>query len=602
MKIYRLSFGRGNVFFMSIPLLAIAVVFLVYWLPTFKEAIALRYYESRVGPVLERGMAIKNYLKSLDASLRSGSTDTLREMIPEGLKALPAYAERSRPRQDLPSIEVLIWEPQTAGGRSDPWKNLAANWAKGSQVSRSSLKMLHLNMISDTICEPEIRILVEGIDAAGKRRQDTIYARLRVDFSGPLPVISDMSTHRAQSLLPGGTPLFIDEARNLDLNFQPPEVALRGDLKYAIYSTMWGGVAVGDFDADGWEDVYLVGSKRNTSRLFRNLKGHFKDITEKAGVADREDWGMAAAIGDVDHDLDLDIVVTHGFSPPTLFRNRGDATFTSESFPLLEGSREEGATTPTFADVDNDRDLDLYIAYYGPVSEHVPDTIFIGLNGVQDRLYINDGTGHFTEEAQRRGLTESRWTFQGAFADFDEDGDVDLYQVNDFGRKALYINDGTGHFIDRTTNTGAEAFGFGMSGCWGDYDADGKLDLYVSGIASGVQWFAEEPDVLRFYLLNAKRSRYLSPEQISRITQDLQPYLGSGETFFDSLPSARRRYFQGNTLLHWDKDKFVDVSAETGTYYGEWSWGSGFVDFQNDGLADIFATNGFITGKQTDDL
>jgi len=603
MAIANSRWTRGrNVFYVAGPLTLIAAVSVFYWLPVIKERIALRYYESKVDPVLQRGMAIKNYLKTLDASLRAGLGNTLIEMAPEGLKPLPACAEQLNQYSDLPNVGVFKWQASTPDGRSDPWKNLAAHWGKNSRVERSAVKMLHLNMLDDSACEPDIRILVEGTDSDGKRRQDTLYARLRVDFSGALPVVTDMESYRAQSILPTTAPDFTDEAKPLGLNYQPPNVEMRDDLKYAIYNTMGGGIAVGDLDHDGWEDVYSVGSQPNTSRLFKNIKGRFEDITKKSGITDSESWGMGAAMGDVDGDDDLDIVVTHGFSPPTLFRNRGDATFAPEAFPRLPGSKEEGAATPTFTDVDRDGDLDLYVAYYGPVSTQVPDTIFLGLNGLQDRLYINDGAGRFTEEAQRRGLGETRWTFQGAFADFDEDGDVDLYQVNDFGRNTLYVNDGTGQFTDRTDGSGAEAFGFGMSGFWGDYDADGKLDLYISGIASGVQWFAEEPDVLKFYLLNAKRSQYLPAAQIELITRDLQPYVGPGESFFDSLPEARRRYFQGNILLHREGDRFVDVSKETGTFYGEWSWGSGFVDFQNDGLPDVFATNGFITGQKSDDL
>jgi hypothetical protein len=593
---------RRNLLYLAGSLALIALVFGYYVIPVISESLALKYYESKVDPILQRGMAIKNYLRTLETSLRASSGNTLAEMTPERLKALPACAEELSPYSDLPNVEILKWRAPTNDAKSDPWKNLAAHWASGSHVERSAVKMLHLNMAEDGTCEPDVRILVEGTDSNGKHRQDTFYARLRVNFAGPLPVVSDMSSFHGQSLLLTGVPTFTDEAKSYGLNYQPPETVLRDDLKYAVYNTMGGGVAVGDFNRDGWEDVYLVGSQPNTSRLFKNVKGSFEDITEKAGVANLERWAIGAAVGDVDRDGDLDIVVTHGFSPPTLFRNQGDATFVAKPFSQVPNLKDEGAATPTFADVDRDGDVDLFVAYYGPISTQVPDTIFMGLNGLQDRLYINDGTGHFTEEAQRRGLEESRWTFQSTFADFDEDGDDDLYQVNDFGRNTLYVNDGTGHFTDRTIGSGTEAFGFGMSGCWGDYDADGKLDLYISGIASGVQWFAEEPDVLRFYLLNAKRSQYLAPAQIELISRDLEPYLGPGQSFFETLPEARRRYFQGNILLHREGDGFVDVSKETGTYYAEWSWGSGFVDFQNDGLPDVFATNGFITGKKADDL
>ena len=560
------------------------------------EPIALRRYESRFSTLRERGTAINNYLMSFEATLKSGSSDSIAQMAPDAVRSLTACEEQPVSWANVPRVHIYPWEPPTGDARGNPWKNLAAHWSTGSQISRSSLTLLGLNMINKTNCEPEIRVIVEGKDSEGRFRQDALYARLRVDFSGALPVIRDVIEFSAHSLLPTVDLLFADEAVDRGLDFQRPEVALRSDLKFAVFTAVGGGMAVGDIDGDNWEDVFLVGSKPNTSRLFRNVEGYFLDITAHAGVADPEDNAMAAAMGDVDGDRDLDLVVTHAFAPPILYRNRGNATFAMERFPPLPGSKEEGATTPTFADVDNDGDLDLYIAYHAPASDHVPETLFIGLNGVQDRLYINDGTGHFREEAQIRGLKESRWSLQGVFADFDEDGDVDLYQVNDFGRNTLYLNDGTGHFEDGTLEwPGIEAFGFGMSGSWGDYDADGDLDLYVSGVASGIAWFVEEPDVRRFFLLNAKRSQYLSPGQVERIKQDLMPFTDGNLTDF---PMA----FKGNHLLRREPNRFVDVGPQTGTNYALWSWGAGFIDFQNDGLADIYSTNGFITGQKADDL
>ena len=564
----------------------------------------MKSYESRVNSVIEQGTAIKNYLGSLEQALQEGDTSTIALMAPEVLRFLPPCSEQVQRRSDLPGVEIIHWKLISEVDRGNPWQNLANHWGKGSEISRSSFSMIHLNKIDKQTCEPEIRISVEGIDAERKHRQDVIYIRLKVDFSQSITVVRDVISYTAHSLIRTGDVLFTEESVNRGLVFHPPEVEFRDDLKFSVFPAISGGVVVADLDGDGWEDVYLIGNKPNTSRLFQNVDGQFfKDVTKQSGLANLQDFAMSAVVGDVDSDLDLDIVVTHGFAPATLFRNQGDATFTNEPFAPISGQKEEGAVTPTLVDVDNDGDLDLYIAYYGPVSNYVPDTIFIGLNGVQDRLYINDGTGHFSEEARNRGLSESRWTFQGTFADLDEDGDVDLYQVNDFGRNTHYLNDGLGHFEDCTHNwLGTEAFGFGMSGCWGDFNADGNLDLYISGVASGIQWFAEHTDVIRFYLLNAKRSQYLPSAQVKRITQDLEPYMISAGDLLDSLPAIRQRYFKGNVLLRRNGNRFDNVSQQSGTEYAQWSWGSGFVDFQNDGLADIYATNGFITGDKSDDL
>lgn len=564
----------------------------------------LKSYESRTNLVMKQGTAIKNYLKSLEHALREGDASTITLMAPEALRSLPPCAEQGQHRSDLLGVEIVRWKPMLEFARGNPWQNLANHWGKGSELSRSSLSMIHLNKSDKQTCEPEIRISVEGIDSEGSHRQDVIHIRLKVDFSQSVAIVRDVINYTAYSLIRAGDVLFTEEAVNRGLVFRPPKTEFRDDLKFSVFTAMGGGVVIADLDRDGWEDVYLIGNKPNTSRLFQNVEGQlFKDITSQSGLANPQDSAMSAVVGDVDNDLDLDIVVTHGFAPPTLFRNQGDAIFIGEPFQPISGQKDEGATTPTLADVDNDGDLDLYIAYYGPVSDYVPDTIFIGLNGIQDRLYINDGTGYFTEEGQNRGLSESRWTFQGAFADVDDDGDVDLYQINDFGRNTLYLNDGAGHFEDCTRDwLGTEAFGFGMSGSWGDFNADGNLDLYISGVASGIQWFAEQTDVMRFYLLNAKRSQYLPPAQVKRITQDLEPYMISESDLLDSFPAMRQRYFKGNVLLRRNDDQFDNISQQSGTEYAQWSWGSGFVDFQNDGFVDIYATNGFITGEKSDDL
>ena len=568
------------------------------------EPLLLNSYESRVESVLAQGSMIQNYLKSLDHALQEGDAKTIVLMAPAALRPFLPCQEQVEYRPDLRGVEIVRWKSNSEFDRGNPWRNFANHWQNEAQVSRSLLKMIHLNKIDKHTCEPEIRISVEGIDSDGQHRQDVSYVRLRVDFSGPTSVVRDIIDYTAYSLIRTEDTLFKDESADRGLVFHPPEVPFQDNLKFSIFTAMGGGIAVADIDADGWEDVYLIGSHPNTSRLFKNMGGTcFEDITARSGLANSQNFAMAATVGDVDGDADVDIVVTHGFAPPTLFRNQGNAIFMGEPFPPMDGHTEEGATTPTFADVDNDGDLDLYIAYYGPVSDQVPDTIFIGLNGLQDRLYINDGTGHFSEEASRRGLSESRWTFQGAFADIDEDGDVDLYQINDFGRNTLYLNDGTGHFKDCTRDwLGTEAFGFGMSGSWGDLNADGTLDMYISGIASGIQWFAEQTDVMRFYLLNAKRSRYLPPAQVKRITEDLAPYMLSASDLLDALPAIRQRYFKGNVLLRRNGDQFDNISQQSGTEYAQWSWGSGFVDFQNDGFVDLYATNGFITGEKQDDL
>jgi len=177
---------------------------------------------------------------------------------------------------------------------------------------------------------------------------------------------------------------------------------------------------------------------------------------------------------------------------------------------------------------------------------------------------------------------------------------VDLYQVNDFGRNTLYENDGTGHFADRTRDwPGAEAFGFGMSAAWGDYDTDGDLDLYVAGLASGVQWYAHDPAVIKYYAASLKAGNHLDDDALEAVLDDVKPYAGR---FGTKGRRVRMGPFQGNFLLRREAARYEDVSEQSDNYFAQWGWAAGFVDFQNDGRPDLHAMTGFITSPLQDDL
>ncbi len=591
---------RGRLLLRVAAVVAVLIVAALLWGERLLVVTLQRYYGGKVDVVLARGTAVKNYLKTVDTTLRSGGAPALLAIAPGKLRPLPACEETALPRDDLPGIGLSRWS--SGADACDPWKNLAAHWSGGETlVERSQFKMMHLGCRSADRCEPRVRLMVQGRDVDGRPREDSLYARLTVDFSGQLPEIVDGVLLSGQSTVATGERGFRDEAAARGLGFVRSQMEVSPDLKFALFPFMGGGAAVGDLDGDGWEEIYLLGAKPHESRLYRYDAGAYRDVTERAGVGDPAEFGFAAAMGDVDGDDDLDLIVTHGYAAPTLLRNRGDGTFAAEPVDPTLGPQRIGTTGASLADIDNDGDLDLHLAQYGPVFERVPDTIFIGLNGNQDLLYVNDGSGRFTEEGIERGLEESRWTFQTAFADFDDDGDADFYQVNDFGRNTLYVNDGNGYFSDRTLDwRWLEALGFGMSGCWGDYNVDGRLDLYVSGLASGVQWFAEEPETLRAYVLNIKRGGHLSNRQLLAIGRDLAPY--AGDQLLRGYSTVQQVYFQGNQLLRRADAGFDDVGLQTGTFYSQWAWGSGFVDLQNDGLPDVYSTAGFITAPRLDDL
>ena len=185
----------------------------------------------------------------------------------------------------------------------------------------------------------------------------------------------------------------------------------------------------------------------------------------------------------------------------------------------------------------------------------------------------NDGPESFTEVTDEVGLgaNNSRFSLIGVWADYDDDGDPDLYVANDFGRNNLYRNDG-GTFVDVAAAAGVEDQAAGMGVSWADFDQDGDLDLYVTNMFSAAG---------------------------NRVAT--QPRFKPG------IDEATRRRIQrqalGNSLFSNQGDgTFLPVSEVAGISMGRWGWGAKFVDLNNDGYEDIVAPNGFLTGALEHDL
>lgn len=346
-----------------------------------------------------------------------------------------------------------------------------------------------------------------------------------------------------------------------------------GKQRY-ILETTTGGVALFDYDNDGWLDVYLVnGSTLGAlagkeaapkAALFRNRHdGTFDDVTAKAGVAN-ERFGMGVAAGDFDGDGWTDLYVTN-YGKSRLYRNKGDGTF--EDVAEKAGVSFDGwATGATFGDYDGDGRLDLFVVGYvawdlaNPPEPGANGVGFNfcgyrgvqvmcgprGLKGLGDRLYRNKGDGRFEDVTAkaRVGDPEGYYGFGCAMFDADGDGDLDLAVANDSTPNLLYLNKGDGTFEDMSlpsgfalSENGREQACMGLA--IGDYDNDGRDDLFVTNFSD-----------------------------------------------------------DSNTLYHDDGDAFfTDVTFQAGL--GETSipflgWGTGFLDFDNDGLKDLFVANGHV--------
>jgi hypothetical protein len=331
---------------------------------------------------------------------------------------------------------------------------------------------------------------------------------------------------------------------------------------------IWHGAAASDFNRDGFIDLFVTAPARNFLYL-NDGKGRFRDASDDAGVKLLA-TGVAPLVFDYDNDGDGDVFVSN-VGAQVLFENR---LVPDGKLEFRDVSQESGVGTVTAigfsavaGDVNNDGRQDIYITSYNRYGQITPDSWFRATNGTPNRLLVSQPGGTFKEEAKRWGVDDSRWSYAAAFADVNSDGRVDLYVANDFGEKAMFINQGD-KFTDEAKERGVLDPGNGMGVSFGDYNNDGLLDVHASNMSSTAG--------------NRILSR-LFPNQSAK--DNVLKKLAAGNNLFEN---------QGG-------GKFRDVTSEVGGFGGGWAWGGGFIDFDNDGWEDIYTPNGFISGKSMKD-
>jgi hypothetical protein len=365
---------------------------------------------------------------------------------------------------------------------------------------------------------------------------------------------------------------FADVTRASGIDFH---LTCGGPEKLYIVESMCGGVAVLDYDNDGWMDIVLVNGstledlragKCHPAKLYRNNHdGTFSDVSNKAGIT-HCGWGFGVAAGDYDNDGREDLYITY-LDGAVLYHNNGDGSFTDVTGKAGVGNTGRWGTSAAFGDYDNDGYLDLYVANYVDLDlNHLPEFgqgpfctyrgIAVscgprGLKGGRDRLYHNNGDGTFTDVTEDVTKKDKLNIDPGAYyglgvlwLDYDLDGCLDLYVANDSSPSLLYHNDCKGGF----TEVGAEA---GVA-----YSADGREQAGM-GIDSADYDHDGWPDIVK-------------------------------TNFSDDT----------NNLYHNDHDgQFSDLTGSSG--FGPVSvpflgFGVKFFDFDNDGWKDVFVANGHV--------
>ena len=274
------------------------------------------------------------------------------------------------------------------------------------------------------------------------------------------------------------------------------------DQRYIVES-VGSGIATLDFDSDGFVDAYFLNgasipieSGPNTSNaLFRNL-GHMKfaDVT-RASHSEDVIFSLGVAVADYDSDGFSDIFVTN-FGPNCLLRNNGDGTFEGVSMVAGVGGGDQLGAGTCFLDADRDGHLDLFVGNYvqSPVEKNIKRTTegFPSYPGPldfktdSDLLFHNNGDGSFSDCSAISGISEHSSTTMGCIAtDFDDDGDTDIFVANDVDRNFLFENDGAGKFVEVGIQRGLAFSGDGVrNGNMGidcaDFDGDGNLDFFTT--------------------------------------------------------------------------------------------------------------------------
>ena len=280
--------------------------------------------------------------------------------------------------------------------------------------------------------------------------------------------------------------------------------------------------AWGDYDGDGDVDLYVTNWGSSVSQSFNRLyqntgSAAFSDVAQSAGVADAGN-SVSAAWVDYDNDGDLDLYVVNFFEQDQLYQNNGSGRFSratgSAGVNVISQGDESGAA---WGDYDGDGDLDLYICKYY----------------FRNSLYHNNGSGSFSEVGVTAGVADIRDSEDAAWADYDDDGDLDLYVVNREQNNAFYKNNGDGSFSDVAGALSLDNTDVGRSARWVDFDRDGDLDLFLANVGA-------------------------------------------------------------NALYRNDGGSFVDVAdGDMKSISGAWvSWIGAWGDFDADGWTDVFVANG----------
>lgn len=399
-------------------------------------------------------------------------------------------------------------------------------------------------------------------------------------------------------------PGFLDIAQDAGIKFQMTYLPEEQGVNFKINLYDHGcGVAVGDFDGDGFDDIYFL-NQLGSNALYKNRgDGTFVDVTKQAGVGLGDRVCVGATFADFDNDGHPDLYVTSTRGGNVLFRNQGNGTF-------KDVTKQAGLTwvghsqTAVFFDYDNDGWLDLFVTNTakwtteefvsgGRYFSGVGDLLSLAKSPKEyNVLYQNNRDGTFTNVTDRAGVKGLGWGGDVSVFDFDDDGHMDLLVTNMFGRSQLYRNKGNGTFSDVTAKVlGATSFGSIGAKAF-DFNNDGRLDLFVVDMHSDM-WLPDKSTSLAMKAFVAKTEKTRYP-YMSGALEDFDPemFRKREEASIDLFQINYGEVVCGNTLFkNLGNGRFMEVAQQAGVETF-WPWGIATGDFNNDGFEDVFLPSG----------
>lgn len=328
------------------------------------------------------------------------------------------------------------------------------------------------------------------------------------------------------------------------------------------------GVAVGDYDGDGWPDIY-VANKTGRDQLYRNLGGmRFEEVGELAGLLEAEGaWTQGVAFVDFDNDGWLDLYVCRFAAPNRLYRNFGNGRF-EEVAERAGVAVSDASGMASFEDYDRDGDLDFYL-------QTNLLSIREGPSGQADYLFRNEGDGTFSDVTREAGISGSGQGHSATWFDYNQDGWPDLYVANDFSpADKLYHNTGGGAFVDALSIVVSRTPNSSMGADVTDLNRDGLIDFMVGDMATR----SHEKDM---------RGMAKGREEASDPVSD---------------PFSAQQYPRNAVYINSGMGPFLEGAELMGLAATDWTWSLRFEDLDGDGWDDLHVTTGMVRELHNTDL